>query len=82
MINVQNNSNTHTHLHGADAETAMDDELAQGRRALVAVASVNHEQSAQVLELSDGEIRSQRRLLPFLKHRHTQTHSHLTDHGF
>lgn len=60
----------HTHLHGADAETAMDDELTQGRRALVAVTSMNHEQSAQVLELSDGEICSQRRLLPFLK---TQT---------
>lgn len=57
------------YLHGADAETPVDDKLAERGGALVAVSAVDHEQSAQVLKLSDGEICSQRRLLPFL---HTQ----------
>lgn len=56
-----------THLHGADAQAPVDHELAEGGRALVAVAAVHHEQPAEVLELSDGEVGSQRSLLPFLK---------------
>lgn len=55
------------HLHGADAEAAVDDELAERGRALVAVAAVHHEQAAQVLELGDGEVCSQGSLLAFLK---------------
>lgn len=49
----------HTHLHGADAEAPVDDELAEGGRALVAVATVHHEQAAEVPELSDGEVGGQ-----------------------
>lgn len=56
-----------THLHGADAQTPVDHELAEGGRALVAVPAVHHEQPAKVLELSDGEVCSQRSLFSFLK---------------
>lgn len=56
-----------THLHGADAEAPVDHKLAEGGRALVAVAAVHHEQPAEVLELSDGEVCGQRSLLAFLK---------------
>lgn len=45
----------------------MDHELAEGRRALVAVSAVDHEQPAEMLELSDGEVCSQGRLFSFLK---------------
>ncbi len=73
------------YLHGADAETPVDDKLAERGGAFVAVSAMDHEQSAQVLKLRDGEICSQRRLLPFL---HTQrnkqtaqsTHTQLLDH--
>lgn len=44
----------------------MHDELTQRCRALVAVPAMNHEQAADVLKLSDGEVCGQRRLLPFL----------------
>ena len=54
------------HLHGADAEAPVDDELAEGGRALVAVAAVHHEQAAEVPELSDGEVGGQRSLLALL----------------
>lgn len=54
------------YLHGADAEAPVDHKLAEGCRPLVAVPSMDHEQSTQVLELSDGEISCQRCLLPFL----------------
>lgn len=54
------------YLHGADAEAPVDHKLAEGCRSLVAVPSMDHEQTPQVLELSDGEISCQRCLLPFL----------------
>lgn len=44
----------------------MHDKLTQRCRALVAVPAVNHEQTTDVLKLSDGEVCSQRRLLPLL----------------
>ncbi len=66
---VVDNYCSRRYLHGADAETPVDDKLAERGGAFVAVSAVDHEQSAQVLKLSDGEICSQRRLLPFL---HTQ----------
>lgn len=51
----------------------MHDELAQRRRALVAVPAVDHQQAADVLELGDGEVGGQGRLLPFLlTHTHTE----------
>lgn len=55
------------HLHGGDDEASVHDELTQCRRALVAVASVHHEQPADVLELRDGEVGRQRGLLAFLQ---------------
>lgn len=45
----------------------MDHKLAEGGRALVAIPAMHHEQPAKVLELSDGEVRSQRSLFSFLK---------------
>lgn len=45
----------------------MNHELAEGGRALVAVATVYHEQPAKMLELSDGEVRGQGSLFSFLK---------------
>ena len=48
-----------THQHGADAEAPVDDELAEGGRALVAVAAMHHEQAAEVPELSDGDVGGQ-----------------------
>lgn len=45
----------------------MNHELAEGSRALVAVAAVHHEQPAKMLELSDGEVRGQGSLFSFLK---------------
>lgn len=54
-------------LHGGDDHPSVHDELSQRGRALVAVPAVNHEQAADVSELSDGEIGRQRRLLPFLQ---------------
>lgn len=54
------------HLHGGDDHASVHDELTQSRRALVAVSAVDHQQPADVFELSDGEVRRQRRLLPFL----------------
>lgn len=53
-------------LHGGDDHAAVHDELAQRRRALVAVAAVDHEQPPDVLELRDGEVGGQRRLLSLL----------------
>lgn len=40
------------YLHGADAQAPVDDELAEGCRALVAVSTVDHQQTAQMFELS------------------------------
>lgn len=60
------------YLHGADAQAPVDDELAERRRALVAVAPVDHEEATQVFELSHGEVCSQRGLLSFLSHTHTK----------
>lgn len=54
------------YLHGADAQAPVDDELGEAGRSLVAVPPVDHEESAQVLELSHREVRSQRCLFPFL----------------
>lgn len=54
------------YLHGADAEAPVDHKLAEGCWPLVAVPAMDHEQTPQVLELSDGEISCQRCLLPFL----------------
>lgn len=34
------------YLHGADAQASVDDKLAEGCRALVAVSTVDHEQTA------------------------------------
>lgn len=48
----------------------MDHELTEGRRALVAVPTMHHEQAAEMLELGDGEVRCQRGLLPFLQSAH------------
>lgn len=45
----------------------MHDKLAQRCRALVAVAAVDHEQPPDVLELRDGEVGRQGRLLTLLK---------------
>lgn len=59
------------YLHGGDDHASVHDELAQSCRALVAVPAVNHEQATDVFKLSDGEVCSQRRLLPFL-FTHTQ----------
>ena len=53
----------------------MDDELAEGGRALVAVAAVHHEQAAEVPELSDGEVGGQRSLLALLGP-HVEIRSH------
>ena len=44
----------------------MDDELAERCRSLVAVASVDHEETAQMFELSHGEVCGERGLLAFL----------------
>lgn len=54
------------HLHGGDDHPSVHHELAQRRRALVAVPAVDHQQAADVSELSDGEVCRQRRLLPLL----------------
>lgn len=54
------------YLHGGDDHSSVHDELSQRCGALVAVPAVNHEQPTDVLKLSDGEVCSQRRLLPFL----------------
>lgn len=54
------------HLHGGDDHPSVHDELAQSCGAFVAVPAVNHQQPADVLELGDGEVCSQRRLLAFL----------------
>lgn len=60
------------HLHGGDDHASVHDELAQRRRALVAVPAVDHQQATDVLKLSDGEVGRQRRLLPLLMtHRDT-----------
>lgn len=53
-------------LHGGDDHSSVHHKLPQRRRALVAVPAVDHEQAADVLELSDGKVCRQRRLLPFL----------------
>ena len=45
----------------------MDDKLTQGRRTLVAVAAVYHQEAPQVAELCDGEVGSERRLLALLQ---------------
>ena len=54
------------YLHGGDDHPSVHHKLTQSRRTLVAVPAVNHEQAADVLELSDGEVRGQRRLFSFL----------------
>ena len=71
QIDPTNTFCTYTHLvvlylHGADAQTPVDDELTERRRPFVAVATVDHEQTAQMLELSHREVGSQRGLLSFL----------------
>ena len=54
-------------LHGGDDEAAVDDKLTQGRRTLVAVAAVYHQEAPQVAELCDGEVGGERRLLALLQ---------------
>ena len=55
------------HLHCGDDEAPVHDELAERRRALVATATVHHEQAAYVLEPCDGEVGCQRGLPPLLQ---------------
>lgn len=57
------------HLHCRDDEAPVHDELAERRGALVAAAAVHHEQAADVLEPSDGEVGCQRGLPPLLQGR-------------
>lgn len=74
-----------THLHGADAEAPVNHELAEGGRALVAVTAVHHEQPAEMLELSDGEVRGQGGLFSLLKAneiRHRQKHEKVKANTF
>lgn len=66
QIDVVNNTLVVLYLHGTDAQTSVDDELAEGCRPFVAVATVDHEETAQMLELSHREVGSQRGLLSFL----------------
>lgn len=54
------------YLHGADAQAPMDDKLAEGCGALVAVSAVDHEETAQMFELSHREVSGQGGLLSFL----------------
>ena len=54
------------YLHGADAQTPVDDELAEGCGPLVAVPPVDHEETTQVFELSHREVGGQGGLLSFL----------------
>lgn len=61
-------------LHCGDDETAMNDELAQRCRTLVAVAAMNHQEAPQVAELCNGEVGSQRRLLSLLQEQHRSSH--------
>lgn len=56
------------YLHGGDDHAAVHDELAESRRAFVAVAAVYHQQPADVLELGYGEIGGQRCLSSLLEH--------------
>lgn len=60
------------YLHGTDAQAPVDDKLAEGCRALVAVSTVDHQQTAQMFELSHREVRSQSGLLSFLTNTKTQ----------
>lgn len=55
-----------SYLHGTDAQAPVDDKLAEGCRALVAVSAVDHEETAQMFELSYGEVSGQRGLFSFL----------------
>lgn len=54
------------YLHGADAQAPVDDKLAEGRRPLVTVPTVDHEETTQMFELSHWEVGSQGRLLSLL----------------
>lgn len=54
------------YLHGGDDHPSVHDKLAQSCWALITVPAVDQEQATNVLELSDREVRSQRRLLTFL----------------
>lgn len=65
------------HLHGGDDHASVHDELAQRRRALVAVPAVDHQQVTDVLELGDGEVGGQGRLLPFLLTHTHRSHSEI-----
>lgn len=54
------------YLHSGNDKASVHDELAEGCRPLVAVAPMDHEQPADVLELGDGEVGRQGSLLPLL----------------
>lgn len=60
------------YLHGADAQASVDDKLAEGCGAFVAVSPVDHQQTAQMFELSHREVCCQRGLLSFLPNTKTQ----------
>lgn len=60
------------YLHGADAQASVDDKLAEGCGAFVAVSTVDHQQAAQMFELSHREVCCQRGLLSFLPNTKTQ----------
>lgn len=67
------------YLHGADAQAPVDDELAEGCGPFVAVSPVDHEETAQMFELSHREVCSQRSLFSFLsntKHRGSEDTLH------
>lgn len=74
------------YLHGADAQASVDDKLAEGCGAFVAVATVDHQQTAQMFELSHREVGCQRGLLSFLANTKTQkavrTRRNLSNSGF
>lgn len=61
------------YLHGADAQAPVDDKLAESCRPFVAVPTVDHEETAQMFELSHGEVGCQRGLLPFLSNTEQRT---------
>lgn len=57
------------HLHGADTEASVNDELAEGSRALVAVPPMDHKQATEMLELCNGEVCGQGGLFSLLQPR-------------
>lgn len=70
MLGQKQNTNSGAgglYLHGGDDHAPVHDELSQSSGAFVAVSAVNHQQTADVFELSYREVGRQRRLFPFLK---------------